>query len=162
MTRAEIIAQRVGIIRANVAAGLPGYAYSTFAHAVHAAIATEGCEAQGARLTDLPRMAEAVAGLADRVEALEATLATASQFWVIAPTERNPSPVTIDRVSQINGPDRWAVRTCGNVLAIDGTWEWEPSPSNRDDDFYHRCRFTTYAEAHTAAMAAIKAAKERA
>lgn len=31
----------------------------------------------------------------------------------------------------------------------DAEWELEPSPSNRDDEFYERCRFDTLAEAVT-------------
>lgn len=36
----------------------------------------------------------------------------------------------------------WAVCWMGDVLAADGTWDWEPRPSSRDDEFYQRCRFT--------------------
>lgn len=36
----------------------------------------------------------------------------------------------------------WAVCWMGDVLTKDGTWEWEPRPSSRDDDFFRRCRFT--------------------
>lgn len=89
--------------------------------------------------------------LCARVGELEATLSTASQFWVLRPTESRPSPMTIDRCAQLIGPDRWAVRCRGNVLSRGGEWEWEPSPSNRDDDFLARCRFGTYDEAKAAA-----------
>ena len=40
------------------------------------------------------------------------------------------------------GDDRWAVKGLFEVLNRDGEWEREPSPSNRDDDFKARCRFT--------------------
>jgi hypothetical protein len=37
---------------------------------------------------------------------------------------------------------RWAVKGMFGVLNTDGEWEYEPSPSNREDDFLDRCRFT--------------------
>src|SRR5690349_5497152 len=37
---------------------------------------------------------------------------------------------------------RWAVKGMFGVLNTDGEWEYEPSPSNREDDFLKRCRFT--------------------
>jgi len=42
---------------------------------------------------------------------------------------------------------RWAVRRNEECLASDGEWEWEPSPSNRDDAFYDRCRFLSLNDA---------------
>jgi hypothetical protein len=39
------------------------------------------------------------------------------------------------------GGDNWAVTRTGDCLNKDGEWEWEPSPSNRDDAFLVRCRF---------------------
>lgn len=40
------------------------------------------------------------------------------------------------------GEDKWAVKNTFYVLNKDGEWEREPSPSNRDDAFFARCRFT--------------------
>lgn len=40
------------------------------------------------------------------------------------------------------GDDRWAVKGMFYVLNSDGEWEREPSPSNREEDFLARCRFT--------------------
>jgi hypothetical protein len=41
------------------------------------------------------------------------------------------------------GPgDRWAVLHLSRCLSVDGTWDYEPSPSNRDTDFIARHRFT--------------------
>lgn len=37
---------------------------------------------------------------------------------------------------------RWAVKGMFRVLNSSGEWEHEPSPSNREDDFLARCRFT--------------------
>ena len=39
------------------------------------------------------------------------------------------------------GTGLWAVVDTGQCLNRDGEWEYEPLPSNRDDDFMARCRF---------------------
>lgn len=65
-----------------------------------------------------------------------------------------PASITVERMGQIKGPDLWAVRQFGNVLNKQGEWEFEPMPSNRDDEFMTRCRFV----GHIAAIAAAKAA----
>lgn len=58
---------------------------------------------------------------------------------------------TIDRVPQSTGPDRFAVRSnAGLCLTTNGEWEYEPLPSNRDDEFYKRCRFASFIEARNA------------
>ena len=36
----------------------------------------------------------------------------------------------------------WAIRGASTCLNKDGEWEWEPMPSNRDDAFMERTRFT--------------------
>lgn len=41
----------------------------------------------------------------------------------------------------------YAVRKNGFCLSKSGKWEYEPSPSNRDDDFYSMCRFESFEEA---------------
>ena len=46
--------------------------------------------------------------------------------------------------------ERFAVRKDGLCLAVGGVWEWEPLPSSRDDEFYERCRFTSFAAATSA------------
>lgn len=45
-------------------------------------------------------------------------------------------------------PDRssWAIVSGSECMAKDGEWEYEPMPSNRDEDFFERCRYT-YEEA---------------
>lgn len=39
------------------------------------------------------------------------------------------------------GDESWAIKHNGFCLNRDGEWEWEPSPSNRDDAFLLRCRY---------------------
>lgn len=43
--------------------------------------------------------------------------------------------------------DKFAVRRRGLCLTTAGALEWEPMPSSRDDDFYKRCRFDSFAAA---------------
>ena len=46
------------------------------------------------------------------------------------------------------GAEHWAVvKWSGYCLAKDGEWEWEPSPSQRDDAFVERCRYDSVEEA---------------
>lgn len=39
------------------------------------------------------------------------------------------------------GRDRWAVRNGGYCLGTDSDWDWEPIPSERDDDWLAAHRF---------------------
>jgi hypothetical protein len=53
------------------------------------------------------------------------------------------------------GEPRWAVTNGrGDCLTLTGEWEWEPSPSNRDDEFQERTRWPSFAAAKAAALAA--------
>lgn len=47
---------------------------------------------------------------------------------------------------------KWAVCDKGLCLTQSGDWEWEPWPSERDDDFLARCRFNSFDEAFNAAL----------
>jgi len=53
----------------------------------------------------------------------------------------------------------WLVKryalTEGPVLNVRGKWEDQPLPSNRDDEFYKRCRFESFQQAVLAATKAI-------
>lgn len=40
--------------------------------------------------------------------------------------------------------DVWAIINGGHCLNRDGVWEWEPSPSNRDEAFIERTRFPLF------------------
>ena len=55
--------------------------------------------------------------------------------------------VEIVSVKQKQGASLWAVRFGQNVLSKTGQWEWEPMPSNRNENFLSRCRFATAQEA---------------
>ena len=66
--------------------------------------------------------------------------------------------VTIDAVNRRDPPALWAVRWQGDCLSRDGEWEWEPSPSNRDDQGLARYRYATAADA-LAAVERWRAAK---
>lgn len=61
------------------------------------------------------------------------------------------------RLEEVKGSAgvRWAVRDQFNsCLNKGGEWEYEPSPSNRDDEFFERCRWDTKEAAYTAWEAA--------
>ncbi|MFI9629256.1 hypothetical protein [Streptomyces sp. NPDC052042] len=61
--------------------------------------------------------------------------ADGKEHFVLRITWRGTDPET--------GADRWAVLDhCGDCLSADGTWEWEPRPSSRDDDWLARFRHT--------------------
>jgi hypothetical protein len=54
----------------------------------------------------------------------------------------------IEMASQRDGSILLVVRNNGNCLDVDGRWEVEPSPSNRDQGFLARCRFQTVMDAY--------------
>lgn len=64
--------------------------------------------------------------------------------------------IKVERVQQIKGPAKWAVRCNGNVLSVQGEWDWEPMPSSRDDDWLEKFRFDNAQDAIDAAMFAQK------
>lgn len=53
------------------------------------------------------------------------------------------------------GADRYAVERHREVLGADGEWEFEPSPSSRDDDWIATHRFS-YDEAYRMAVHACQ------
>lgn len=67
--------------------------------------------------------------------------------WRIPGAQDRLREVFIEAVANIDGPDRFAIRQGGYVMAKDGEWEYEPMPSSRDDDFFARCRYATFEEA---------------
>lgn len=68
-----------------------------------------------------------------RVEAIsyEVSILPADDF------EGHVWSITVER----RGPDAWAVCRMRETLNAAGKWEWEPSGSNRDDDYLARSRF---------------------
>lgn len=61
-----------------------------------------------------------------------------------------PDGWRIERVQRRECPDGWAVRKDGDCLGADGLLEPEPQPSDRTEDFFDRCRFTTPEAAYAA------------
>lgn len=56
--------------------------------------------------------------------------------------------IRVERTTSDKEPLKWAVRDrFQHALSCDGTWEYEPQPSSRDDEFLARCRFDTPVEA---------------
>ena len=51
------------------------------------------------------------------------------------------------------GHGRWAVRHHSQALGRDGSWDWEPSPSNRDTAWLSQHRWDSAEEAIAAALA---------
>lgn len=61
-----------------------------------------------------------------------------------------PDGSRLEQVAQRDGRRLWAIRKGGNCLNRSGQWEWEPSPSSRDEAFFFRCRWGQVDEAHRA------------
>lgn len=55
---------------------------------------------------------------------------------------------------EASGHGRWAVRVLGRCLSKSGEWEYEPSPSNREDDWLDTVRWDNAEDAIAAALAA--------
>ena len=60
----------------------------------------------------------------------------------------------VERVAQMDGTYKWAVRRNALALNKQGEWEYEPLPSRRDYAFLERCRFHTAKAAIDAALSA--------
>ena len=48
---------------------------------------------------------------------------------------------------EMRGENSWAVTFCGEVMDNNGEFEYEPSPSNRDEEFKKKYRFKSPEEA---------------
>jgi hypothetical protein len=75
--------------------------------------------------------------------------------WLWKPSEATndgTSPVMIERCRQRDGSYKYAVRQAGAVMSKIGNWEHEPIPSSRDDEFFARCRFVSWADAANAIL----------
>ena len=56
-------------------------------------------------------------------------------------------PIEIVERRNKDGSRNWAITQGGNVLMKNGEWEFEPSPSNRTDEFLKNARYATVDEA---------------
>jgi hypothetical protein len=66
------------------------------------------------------------------------------------PSDDSPYACHIELRRQMDGSEKWAVTSLGNVLNKRGTWEHEPMPSSRSDAFLTRTRFNCIADAYEA------------
>lgn len=69
-------------------------------------------------------------------------LSKAAEFTIAEPCREFPSGLIIQRRRQRSGAAKWSVNSGGNVLHADGTWELDPLPSGRTDEFLASTRFT--------------------
>lgn len=66
-------------------------------------------------------------------------------------------PITINRVAQKDGPDRYSIYDSFNsCLDRKGRWRWEPMPSSRTEAFFKAFRFATFEEAAEIAQKYLK------
>lgn len=71
--------------------------------------------------------------VARRVEATQYTVSVFPEDSI----NRHVYDITVEQRS----PARWAVCRMRNCLGADGEWDWEPSPSNREDGWLESHRF---------------------
>ncbi len=64
--------------------------------------------------------------------------------------------VVIDRMGQMDGTHKWAIRDGRMCFSKKGEWEHESMPSNRPDNWVDTHRFDTFGEASAMAQAAAK------
>lgn len=81
-----------------------------------------------------------------------------SQYLWEHSSEDGAAPVTVERLINRDGTTCWAIRSQGNCMARDGTWESEPTPSSRDHAFLMRCRFAC-AEDAFAVLTSVRAGR---
>lgn len=84
-----------------------------------------------------PEFADVLAHLNDELEILRKRNDYLEDLVIMA-SEYKISPYIH---VQERGKNRWAVFKLGEVLNADGEWEFEPSPSSRDEEFLERTRF---------------------
>jgi hypothetical protein len=76
-------------------------------------------------------------------ELTEQLIPKAYRIPMLRPDGSPNDRVTIEERSTEDSVRRWAVVRGGSVLNNEGEWEHEPMPSNRDEGFLSRCRYTT-------------------
>jgi len=104
-------------------------------HVIEVLGLTEGTELTLAlgngKLTVAPRQIEEAADLRARAERAETLLSAAFEF-------RLPHGLIIQK----RGTNQWVILYGCSILNANGGWEFEPLPSNRDEEFIARTRFT--------------------
>ena len=78
--------------------------------------------------------------------------------YVVRPT-CDVQGITVERciAGDVQHPDTWKVVRGGFTFDKSGCWEFEPSPSNRTDDYLSENRYATFREVMVAARRAVKA-----
>jgi hypothetical protein len=66
---------------------------------------------------------------------------TVTRYTVSAIPENNINRPHLEIEVVYRGDGMWAVSRHRECLGTDGQWEWEPSPSNREDDWLATHRF---------------------
>lgn len=62
--------------------------------------------------------------------------------------------LTVERRTSLDDPNEsWAILDGNFSLSHDGEWEYEPSPSSRDEKYLARCRWNSLREAIDFAVA---------
>lgn len=81
-----------------------------------------------------------------------------SKYNIVRRHDGRPQEITI----QLRGTSGWAVVSdTGDVMRRDGYWQYEPSPSNRSNEFVHLTRFATADDAFAAFKAFGHPVKEQ-
>lgn len=116
---------------------------------------------EGGRRQVVEQRAE-IASLLSDVQRMREALDQASQFIVhsdgIGPRARHVKVERRDGISyegDVRDVTRWAVTRNGDCLNRAGTWDYEPLPSDRTDDWLKEHRFDTRDEAFEAARKAL-------
>lgn len=86
--------------------------------------------------------AQRIAELEAENAALKEDLARATEFSIVEPCREFTQGLIVMRRRQRIGPAKWSVNSGANILHADGTWELEPHPSGRSDEFLASTRFT--------------------
>ncbi len=82
------------------------------------------------------------------------------EFW--PQYGRRAGPVTLRRMKQMDGSIRWGIYGGGDLaLAKDGTWDYEPMPSSRTDEYLAAHRWASFDDAWVTAENAAKAIRQR-
>lgn len=132
---------------------MPEPAFQLRWHSVRAAYSVSKPDIGDTEVYTADQMRQAIQAASDLAAKREREDGVVIAAYALPVAARDPD-VRIERARQINGSALWAVRRVGTVLNKQGEWEWEPMPSNRDDEFLARTRFDSADEAIAAAIRA--------